>query len=104
MTPEGNASKVGRSKLMSVITPLNSQMFNALPVPSRESLDKLELLETDDEPLESDWYRMAIGLLVEPLSYRFRDREDYYAGGNSFIYYSEEQVRNKEFLGADFFF
>jgi Uma2 family endonuclease len=34
----------------------------------------------------------------------FRDRSDFYVGGNQFIYFSPEQLRNKDFRGPDFFF
>ncbi|MBV8887169.1 MAG: Uma2 family endonuclease, partial [Chroococcidiopsidaceae cyanobacterium CP_BM_RX_35] len=32
-----------------------------------------------------------------------RDRDDYFVGGNMFVYYSSAQVRNKDFRGPDFF-
>jgi Uma2 family endonuclease len=42
--------------------------------------------------------------LIELVEFRFRDRTDYYAGGNMFIYFSEEQARNKDYRGPDFFY
>ncbi len=62
------------------------------------------LPETDGEPLDSDWHRMAIDLLVEILRYHFRQRHDFFAGGNMFIYFSDEQVRNRDYRGPDVFF
>jgi Uma2 family endonuclease len=42
--------------------------------------------------------------VIELLAYWFRGRDDYFAGGNMFIYYSEEQARNRDYRGPDFFF
>jgi Uma2 family endonuclease len=62
------------------------------------------LLESDGEPLESDWHVLQIGLLREVVNYHFRDRDDYYVGGNMFIYFNEEQARDRDYRGPDFFF
>src|SRR3954451_8053399 len=70
------------------------------PVP----LPQVELIETDGEPLESDWHRIEINLLAELVYVHFAGRDDFFAGGNMFIYYSEQQARNRDFRGPDFFF
>jgi Uma2 family endonuclease len=62
------------------------------------------LRETDEEPLETPWHRAAIGLLLEIVAWFLRDRKDYYAGGNMFIYYSSRQAITHEYRGPDFFF
>jgi Uma2 family endonuclease len=62
------------------------------------------LMESDGEPLESDWHVYEIGLLAMLVRQHLSGRDDFFAGGNMFLYYSEEQVRNKDFLGPDFFF
>lgn len=67
-------------------------------------LPQVELLETDGEPLETDWHRIEINLLVELVYQHFAGRDDFYAGGNMFLYYSEEQARNRDYRGPDFFF
>lgn len=69
-----------------------------------ELLENFPLLETDDMPLESAWHRAAIALLIELVLYRFEDREDFYVGGNTFIYYNLEQARTLSYRGPDFFF
>ena len=78
------------------------------PDPPLDDLDgilpKVELIEDDGEPLESDWHRRAMNLLIDSMEHHFRDRQDYYTGGNMFIYFSEEQARNRDFRGPDFFF
>jgi Uma2 family endonuclease len=63
-----------------------------------------DLPETDGEPLESDWHRMAINLLIEAIRYHYRHRPDFFAGGNMFVYFSATQVRNRDYRGPDFFF
>jgi Uma2 family endonuclease len=47
---------------------------------------------------------LKIGFLTDVLALYFRERSDYYAGGNMFLYYSEEQVRNRDYRGPDFFY
>src|SRR5205807_9044451 len=65
---------------------------------------KIELIEEDGEPLESDWHRLAIALLIEALKHFLRDRADFYVGGNMFIYFDEKEARARRFRGPDFFF
>ncbi len=57
----------------------------------------------DDIPLESPWHRDEINLLVESIQYHWRERDDYYAGGNMFIYFSQHQLRNRDYRGPDFY-
>jgi Uma2 family endonuclease len=68
------------------------------------ALPNVPLVETDGVPLESHWHVLQIALLIELLAYWFRDRDDYYAGGNMFLYFSEEQARNRDYRGPDFFY
>jgi Uma2 family endonuclease len=63
-----------------------------------------DLPETDGEPLESDWHRAQINLLIEVIRHLFRNRKDFFAGGNMFLYYSTRQVRNRDYRGPDFFY
>jgi len=53
--------------------------------------------------LETNWHRMQMNLLIESVHYHWREREDYFTGGNMFIYFSVEQVRNRDYRGPDFF-
>jgi Uma2 family endonuclease len=78
-------------------------MKTALKKP-KVPLPEVQLLETDGEPLETPWHRAAIALLIEVLAWLFRDRSDYYVGGNMFIYYSEEQAQSLSYRGPDFFY
>jgi Uma2 family endonuclease len=61
------------------------------------------MIEEDGEPLESDWHRLNIGLLVESIRWHWRERTDYYVAGNMFIYYNADQVRSRDYRGPDFF-
>jgi Uma2 family endonuclease len=63
----------------------------------------LDLPTEDGIPLESNWHRIQINLLVDSTHQHWLDRADYFAGGNMFIYYSLKQARNKDYKGPDFF-
>jgi Uma2 family endonuclease len=65
---------------------------------------KAALVETDSEPLDSPWHRAAINLLIEVVLWLFRGRQDYFVGGNMFVYYSRTQPRRRKNRGPDFFF
>src|SRR5205807_10562240 len=65
---------------------------------------KVKLIESDGVPLESPWHLAAILLLMECVRFRLRGRTDFFVGGNMFLYYSEEQARNLDYRGPDFFF
>jgi Uma2 family endonuclease len=71
-------------------------------------LPPTDLPEEDDAPMESAWHRMQMDLLIESLLYYWRDRNDFFAGGNMFLYYSTEQaqsvIENRPiYKGPDFF-
>ncbi len=65
---------------------------------------RAQLLEEDDEPLETPWHRLEINLLIESIVWHLRGRTDYFAGGNMFLYYSTKQARERTYKGPDFFF
>lgn len=44
-----------------------------------------------------------MNVLSRSLQQAWGDRNDYYTGGNMFVYYSSEQARNRDFRGSDFF-
>ena len=67
-------------------------------------LPQVDLVESDGKNMDSDWHRMNIELLLAAIRFHLRGRDDYYASGNSIIYYSQDQARNKDFKGSDFFF
>lgn len=62
-----------------------------------------DLIFDDGEPLETNRHRIAINVLIRSLDQAYRDRNDFFTGGNMFIYYSSTQARNRDFRGPDFF-
>jgi len=63
----------------------------------------LELPAEDGIPLETNWHRIEMNLLIDSLHWHWRDRRDYFVGGNMFVYFSLQQVKNKDYRGPDFF-
>jgi Uma2 family endonuclease len=62
-----------------------------------------DLIFDDGEPRTSNRHRIAMNVLIEAVNLAYQDREDYFAGGNMFVYYSSEQARNRDYKGPDFF-
>ncbi|MEB3337669.1 MAG: Uma2 family endonuclease [Leptolyngbyaceae bacterium] len=60
-------------------------------------------LWSDEPPLETDFHRKQIDLLIRLLEWWWRDRQDFYASGNLTIYYSPNQRKSEDFRGPDFF-
>jgi Uma2 family endonuclease len=68
-------------------------------------LELTELLpEEDDEPLETPWHYAAIGLLKLVFYHCWQDRDDFYIGGNMFVYYNIHHLPRPQFRGPDFFY
>lgn len=70
-----------------------------------------ELVYDDGEPLESNWHRYQMNLLIDLIYQAMaeRGRDDYFASGNMFVYYSLDQARDVAcgrpyFRGPDVFF
>ncbi len=64
----------------------------------------IPLIETDGEPMDSPWHRDCMNLLIALVAYHNRARNDFYVGGNNFLYFNPEQARNRNFRGPDFFY
>ncbi|MGB0562304.1 MAG: Uma2 family endonuclease [Spirulinaceae cyanobacterium] len=67
------------------------------------SLPPTDLVFDDGVPLESNRHRLAMNLLIESVYAALKPREDFYASGNMFVYYSLAQIKNRDFRGPDFF-
>jgi Uma2 family endonuclease len=63
----------------------------------------MELPTEDSEPLETSWHRSEINLLIESLKMHWRGRQDFYVGGNMFIYFTFKQAQKPFYRGPDFF-
>ncbi len=61
------------------------------------------LIYDDGEPLESNRHRTAMNVLIRSVNQALTHRQDFFAGGNMFVYYSTTQVMNRDFRGPDFF-
>jgi Uma2 family endonuclease len=66
-----------------------------------------DLIFDDGVPLESNRHRIAMNVLIYSLEQAWSDRNDFFTGGNMFIYYSSKQAKsnakNNDFRGPDFF-
>ena len=61
------------------------------------------LIFDDGEPLETHRHRLAMNLLIDSVEVTLSHREDYFVGGNMFVYYSRDQAMNRDFRGPDCF-
>jgi Uma2 family endonuclease len=66
-------------------------------------LPSTNLVFDDGEPLETNRHRIAMNVLIRSLKHAWSERQDYFVGGNMFVYYSSQQARNRDFHGPDFF-
>jgi len=82
---------------MSTVAPLPDLAPHVCPPP-------VQLVESNGENLETFWHQVQIILLADIINFRFDERQDFFAGGNMFIYFSEEQARKRDFRGPDFFY
>ncbi|MBV7329577.1 Uma2 family endonuclease [Chloroflexi bacterium TSY] len=62
-----------------------------------------ELPFEDGIPMASPKHRMRMNILIEDTHRHWYDRNDYYVGGNMFVYFSESQILHKTYRGPDFF-
>jgi Uma2 family endonuclease len=53
---------------------------------------ELDLPDSDGEPMENERERLHIALLLDVLNEYWKGRQDFYTGGNMFLYYSTEQA------------
>ncbi len=57
----------------------------------------------DGEPMETERHRKQMNLLTGSLELAWKDRHDFYVGGNMNIYFSDLQVKKNDFRGPDVF-
>jgi Uma2 family endonuclease len=60
-------------------------------------------LYSDEPPLESSLHLQQLMLLLKCLNWLWKDRDDYFTGGNLTVYYSPNQKKSEDFRGPDFF-
>ena len=83
---------------MAATTVIEPEVFEYVELPPTED----ELPYSDGEPMESERHILQMQLLMDTLKTHWGDR-DVFVGGNMFVYYSLQQVRNRDFRGPDFF-
>ncbi|MGV0026751.1 Uma2 family endonuclease [Phormidesmis priestleyi] len=64
--------------------------------------DATQLL-SDEPEMESSLHYTQLALLVACLEFLWRSRTDFFIGANLTIYFSRQQLRNRDFRGPDFF-
>jgi Uma2 family endonuclease len=60
-------------------------------------------VESEYIEMESTLHYLQLALLVSCLDWLWRDRTDYFIGANLTIYFSRQQLKNRDFRGPDFF-
>jgi Uma2 family endonuclease len=61
------------------------------------------LLASDEPEMESSLHYLQSMLLVSCLEWLWRDRDDFFIGANLTVYFSRQQLKNRDFRGPDFF-
>lgn len=69
-----------------------------LPLPTQD-----ELPCDDGIPMETQRHKLQMDILIDTLQPWLANRPDGYVGGNMFVYFSQAQVRDRDFRGPDFF-
>lgn len=85
------------------VTPTSEQTSQPPSLPEFYVPPPTDLPLDDGEPLETNRHRVAMNALIRSLQQVWAERNDFFVGGNMFIYFSREQVRNRDFRGPDFF-
>lgn len=57
----------------------------------------------DGMPMETNRHRQQMTLLLETIENAWSGRDDFFVGGNMFVYFSPQQVKDYDFKGPDFF-
>ena len=60
-------------------------------------------LESDEPEMESTLHYVQLALLVSCLEWLWRHRQDFFIGANLTIYFSQQQLKGRDFRGPDFF-
>jgi Uma2 family endonuclease len=86
-----NSNAVYRSKGM-----ISAQEFTDLMPDGR-------LLGSEEPEMESSLHYLQALILVTCLEWLWRDKQDFFIGANLTVYFSRQQIKNRDFRGPDFF-
>lgn len=75
---------------------LTSEQFETL-------MPDASLLLSDEPEMESSLHYSQLMLLVSCLEWLWQDLDDFFIGANLTVYFSRQQLRNRDFRGPDFF-
>ncbi len=79
------------------------------PIPASTSIaltlppTQYDLPCDDGIPMETQRHKLQMEMLIDPLIPWLHKREDGYVGGNMYLYFSIDQVKNQDFRGPDVF-
>ncbi|MBJ7898798.1 MAG: Uma2 family endonuclease [Cyanobacteria bacterium RI_101] len=90
------AGAVYNSEVKSVTAAITAQELDA------QMPDASQLL-SDEPEMESSLHYFQLMLLVACLELAWQDRQDFFIGANLTVYFSRQQLKNREFRGPDFF-
>ncbi|NJM65334.1 MAG: Uma2 family endonuclease [Acaryochloris sp. RU_4_1] len=82
---------------------LDANPPQSIPEELKDDIKLPTNLYSDEPPLETDFHREQIDLLIRLLKYWWRDRPDFYISGNLTVYYNEQQLKKRDFRGSDIF-
>jgi Uma2 family endonuclease len=68
-----------------------------------DKMPDARVLMSDEPEMESSLHYLQLLLLVTCLEWHWRDRNNYFIGANLTIYFSRQQLKNRDFRGPDFF-
>jgi Uma2 family endonuclease len=77
-------------------------MFVTAQQLEKQMPDATRLL-SDEPEMETSLHYTQLLLLVTCLEWLWQDRDDFFIGANLTIYFSRQQLRNRDFRGPDFF-
>jgi Uma2 family endonuclease len=60
-------------------------------------------VESNEPEMESSLHYAQLALLVSCLEWLWRDRADFFIGANLTVYFSRQQLKNRDFRGPDLF-
>lgn len=60
-------------------------------------------LDSDEPEMESSLHSAQLSLLVSCLEWWWRTKQDFFIGDNLTVYFSRQQLKNRDFRGPDFF-
>jgi Uma2 family endonuclease len=73
------------------------------PYPPRVPPGQDELPWDDGVEMDTPRHRALMNQLIDTLADHWADRDDFFVGGNMFVYFSELQTRKNDFRGPDVF-